>query len=201
MYHEPMPKVSQQYRDARRDQILQAAKRCFLRNGLQATSMQDLFAESGLSSGSFYLYFKSKDDVILAIVEENLSAVLDLIHDLVTKPHDDGLGEALASVLDTVRAKQRDDQLGELAVLAWSEALRSPNLRESLNVSFGRMRADFARVIAKHQSDGSLPDSVKAAAIAKLVMAIVPGVILQLALFGEHAADGVASAARAIWPG
>src|SRR5689334_14639131 len=174
MYDEAVPKVSQQYREARRDQILQAAKRCFLRNGFRATSMQDLFAESRLSSGAFYIYFKSKDDVILAIVEENLSAVMALVHDLVTKPHDDGLGEALASVIETVRTRQRTDQLGALAVLAWSEALRSPSLRESLNESFTRMRADFARVIAKHQADGSLPANVKAAAIAKLVIAIVP---------------------------
>ncbi|HEY0718123.1 MAG TPA: helix-turn-helix domain-containing protein, partial [Streptosporangiaceae bacterium] len=52
-----MPKVTQQYRDARRDQILSAARRCFLRDGFHVTSMQDLFAESGLSSGAVYRYF------------------------------------------------------------------------------------------------------------------------------------------------
>ena len=43
-----MPKVSQQHRDARREQIMAAARRCFLRDGFHATSMQDLFAEAGL---------------------------------------------------------------------------------------------------------------------------------------------------------
>jgi AcrR family transcriptional regulator len=45
-----MPRVSQQYRDSRREQILAAARRCFLRDGFHETSMQDLFAESGLSA-------------------------------------------------------------------------------------------------------------------------------------------------------
>ncbi len=44
-----MPKVTQQHMDARREQILDAARRCFLRDGFHSTSMQDLFAEAGLS--------------------------------------------------------------------------------------------------------------------------------------------------------
>jgi Bacterial regulatory proteins, tetR family len=43
-----VPKVSEEYRDARRSQILDAAKRCFLRDGFHETSMQDLFTEVGL---------------------------------------------------------------------------------------------------------------------------------------------------------
>ena len=44
------PENTLEYRDARRDQILTAARRCFLRDGFHATSMQDLFAEAGLCS-------------------------------------------------------------------------------------------------------------------------------------------------------
>ncbi len=75
-----MPKVSQEYRDARREQILNAARRCFLRDGFHETSMQDLFAEAGLSSGAVYRYFPGKEDVILAIAEENMRDVVEMIH-------------------------------------------------------------------------------------------------------------------------
>src|SRR5581483_11495215 len=85
LYTERMPKVSQQYRDARRDQILNAARRCFLRDGFHATSMQDLFKESGLSSGAFYRYFASKDDVIIAIAEDNTRDVMALIRTAATR--------------------------------------------------------------------------------------------------------------------
>ena len=74
-----MPKVTQQHRDARREQILAAARRCFLSDGFHATSMQDLFAASGLSSGAVYSYFASKDDVIVAIAEENMRGVTEMI--------------------------------------------------------------------------------------------------------------------------
>ena len=88
-----MPKVSQQHRDARREQILAAARRCFLRDGFHATSMQDLFAESGLSSGAVYSYFASKDDVIEAIAEENIRGVLS-----VGAPIRDRSGKMLAAL-------------------------------------------------------------------------------------------------------
>lgn len=195
-----MPKVSQEHRDARREQILAAAKRCFLRDGFQATSMQDLFAESQLSSGSFYRYFTSKEDVILAIAEENLGAVTSLIHDLVADRHDEGLGAALGSVLTTVVVRNREDQLGAMAVLVWSEALRSPRLRERFTDLLGRIREDLTELVAQQQSAGTLPGDVDTAALAKLLVAIVPGAILQLALFGERDLDGVATAARAVWP-
>ncbi|MEU1561727.1 helix-turn-helix domain-containing protein, partial [Streptomyces mirabilis] len=73
-----MPKVTQQYMDARREQILDAARRCFLRDGFHSASMQDLFTEAGLSAGAVYRHFTSKDEMILAIAEENMREVLDI---------------------------------------------------------------------------------------------------------------------------
>lgn len=47
----------------RRAQIMQAALVCFNRKGYNNTTMDDIVAESGLSKGSLYWYFKSKDDL------------------------------------------------------------------------------------------------------------------------------------------
>lgn len=121
-----MPKRSQEYRDARKDQILAAAKRCFVRNGFHETSMQDLFAEIGLSSGAVYRYFASKEDVILAIAEENLREVVTLLHSLAAEPHGEGIGSTLSTALDLIRHKNQDGTLGPLALLVWAEVLRNP---------------------------------------------------------------------------
>ena len=61
-----MPKISEEKRQARRDQILAAAWRCFSRRGLHSTSMEDIIREANLSSGAVYLYYKSKDELFLA---------------------------------------------------------------------------------------------------------------------------------------
>ena len=67
---EDMPKVSDAHRESRREQILIAAWKCFSRNGFHSTSMADVIAEAGLSAGAVYLYFRSKDDIIVAVATQ-----------------------------------------------------------------------------------------------------------------------------------
>jgi AcrR family transcriptional regulator len=52
--------------DERRAQIMEAALACFTRKGYNNTTMDDIAAESGLSKGTLYWYFKSKDDLFTA---------------------------------------------------------------------------------------------------------------------------------------
>lgn len=195
-----MPRRTQEYRDARRQQILDAAKRCFVRDGFHETSMQDLFAEAELSAGAVYRYFASKDDVVLAIAEENMREVLALIHGLATDPHHEGIGGTLASILELVRRKNSEDALGPLALLVWAEALRNPALQESFQASLMQLRRDLAKVVARQQRKGALPKSADAAGTAGLLLAVVPGFILQLALLGDASVADVGDVARQLWP-
>jgi AcrR family transcriptional regulator len=61
----PRPNVS----DERRSQILDAAEGVFTRKGFDEARMDDIAGKTGLSKGTLYLYFKSKDDLILAILD------------------------------------------------------------------------------------------------------------------------------------
>jgi len=195
-----VPKVSQQYRDARRAQILDGARRCFLRNGFHATSMHDLFAESGLSSGAVYRYFASKEDVILAIAEENMRDVVSMIRELATKRPQDGVGAALSEVLDVIRTKHADDELGGIAVLVWSEALRNPALAARFDESLQQLRADLTELVREHRTRSTKRQDTTPEELAALFMTIIPGFILQLSLFGPPAVAGVEDAVRALWP-
>src|SRR6516162_8826671 len=142
-----MPKVSQQHRDARREQIMAAARRCFLRDGFHATSMQDLFAEAGLSSGAVYSYFTSKDDVIVAIAEENMRGVTEMIRAIATQRPVRPVGAVLADVIDILRAKDAQDGLGKLTVIVWSEALRNPALAARFGAMVAQLHANLAEVV------------------------------------------------------
>jgi AcrR family transcriptional regulator len=50
--------------------ILQAAKMLFSRNGFRGTSISDIVKETGMTVGTIYTYFKSKQEIIRVIVEE-----------------------------------------------------------------------------------------------------------------------------------
>jgi AcrR family transcriptional regulator len=64
-----MPKRSPEYMQARRHQIIVAARQCLIENGIQATSMADICTAAKLSAGSVYTHFKSKDEILKAIGE------------------------------------------------------------------------------------------------------------------------------------
>jgi AcrR family transcriptional regulator len=65
-----MPKIAEQVRAARRDQIIAAALDCFARAGYHATTMADVAAHAGVSKGTPYLYFPSKEALFIALHEE-----------------------------------------------------------------------------------------------------------------------------------
>jgi AcrR family transcriptional regulator len=61
----PRPNVSEE----RKTQILNAAEAVLTKKGVDEARMDDIAAETGLSKGTLYLYFKHKEDLILAILD------------------------------------------------------------------------------------------------------------------------------------
>ncbi|MBN1452835.1 MAG: TetR/AcrR family transcriptional regulator [Anaerolineales bacterium] len=61
----PRPNVSEE----RKAQIINAAEDVFTKKGFDEARMDDIAEETGLSKGTLYLYFKSKDDLIIAILD------------------------------------------------------------------------------------------------------------------------------------
>src|SRR5215471_8133084 len=63
--------VSEQERiDRRREQILAAASRVFARQGFHRSTVRQVAQEAGIADGTIYLYFRSKQDLLLALLAE-----------------------------------------------------------------------------------------------------------------------------------
>jgi len=62
--------------EVRRRQILDAAKRCFIAKGLDATTMRDIARDAKLSLGGIYFHYASKSDIFRAICNETYGTVL-----------------------------------------------------------------------------------------------------------------------------
>lgn len=65
------PKVTDIYRQQKKRQILEAAKKAFIVKGYELTTMKDIVDESGLSRGGVYLYFSSTEEIFLEILKLN----------------------------------------------------------------------------------------------------------------------------------
>lgn len=61
---------------AKRAQILDGAKRCFLGLGFEAASMNEITAEAGVSKGTLYVYFEDKAALFQALIDREKSDVM-----------------------------------------------------------------------------------------------------------------------------
>jgi len=64
-----VPRVSDEYRHAQSEAILDAAEACFSRRGVLHTRVEDIAVECGLSVGAIYRYFRHRDEIVAAVAE------------------------------------------------------------------------------------------------------------------------------------
>lgn len=61
---------------AKREQILDGAKRIFMSTGFDAASMNDITREAGVSKGTIYVYFQDKEDLFAQLIERERARVV-----------------------------------------------------------------------------------------------------------------------------
>jgi len=64
-------------KERRPTELLDAALNCFVERGYAATRLDDVAARAGVSKGTLYLYFSSKDELFKAVVRTNLVPLID----------------------------------------------------------------------------------------------------------------------------
>lgn len=84
-----MPKVTGQYKSDLREKIIQAAIESFAQTGFDKTKMEEIAKRLGLSKGTIYLYFNSKEDLFLAICEHYVKVMRDQQHSAIFSKKED----------------------------------------------------------------------------------------------------------------
>lgn len=179
-----MPRVTEEHRAARRRQIVEAARRCFLREGFHRTSMQDVIAEAGLSVGAVYRYFPSKTDLINAIAEQAIGGASRVLEELAAQEPPLPLVEALDRILTYVETQLGDDGALRIAIQVWGEAQRDPALAAFVAEKYAGFRTAFGMLVRHAQAAGELPADADPDATAAALFGFVPGWFTQRILTG-----------------
>jgi len=174
-----MPKVSKEYLDSRRSEILDAALVCFARDGFHRTTMHDIFRQSGLSPGAIYNYFKSKEEMIEAIASRRQRKEKQLVQDAIDGgPADKALErvrDAFFDGLDNPKERRRR----RVSVQLWAEAQRNPSIRRLVRRSFEETRKLISEVLTAAKTQGEIADWADPDALACFVIAAFYGLVLQ----------------------
>ncbi len=168
----PRPDVSLE----RRQQILDAAEKVFAERGLSGARMDDIVQASGLSKGALYWYYKSKDSVILALMERILDRELAQATKLVSSPApaSDRLNTLMHMALSEIAG------LGRLLPLAY-EFLAMASRRKAVRNAMAHYYEQYASLLGEIIQQGIeagefIEMDVEQAALT--VIAIVEGLAL-----------------------
>lgn len=195
-----MPKVSDQHREDRRDQILIAAWKCFSRNGFHSTSMADVIREAGLSAGAVYLYFRSKDEIIIAVGTQVFSGIRGRLAEFATVEPPPSPAEIAAFLVrqPVLAQEQAPADIFPLLLAVWGEATRNPPLVALAQEILGELRTVIAGMLERWQSAGNtLP--IRAEDLTPVLLSLVQGFVVQQALIGGPPADNYGAAVAALF--
>ena len=181
-----MPKVTEEHIQARRKQILDAARRCFARQGIHRTTMQDVFAEADLSAGAVYTYFAGKQEIVQAIADETFGQIRRELSAT------ESLGDALDRLMTLFDYLAAQDELMPMLIQLWAEAARDPALLALIRRAVDHERGRIAAAVPSHAD----PD-----ATARAVIALLHGLILQRCWYPRMDVAAYKAAARALVAG
>jgi AcrR family transcriptional regulator len=181
-----VPRVTEEYRAARRDEIVEAALEAFRRKGFHATSMADIIAQSGLSAGAIYGHFKGKSEIVLEVATR---VVGERVHDVQRLGAGDRLVPPSALLKVLIDGMTRDLGDPTIVVQLWGEAITEPSLRTLARSAFQRMQAALTGYLTLwHQREHGLDHQDAAATATRqvpLFISAVQGYLLQRAIIPD----------------
>ncbi|MBW8794123.1 MAG: TetR/AcrR family transcriptional regulator [Streptomyces sp.] len=205
-----MPRITPERREAKRAEIVAAARRCFSRDGFHQTSMPDIAAEAGVSAGAPYRYFASKEEIILAIASDAFRLVFEPVERLAASTDHASVADLLAASLDALNADTVTDSAGRqvpvdellrCAVQSWSELLRNDAVRARAVEGFQGVLHSITEALRRGRAAGSVPPSVEPEHGARVVMGLLHGCLLQRVAFGLTDTTGFGDDVRTLLGG
>ncbi|KSU77361.1 transcriptional regulator, TetR family [Fictibacillus enclensis] len=181
-----MPKVSEQYKEEKKNLILQGALRCFGEKGYEATTIDDIVRVSNLSKGAIYNYFTSKEEIYLQLLQgETKDFFLEVqseYHTLKTAT------EKLRFLFQRFQKQQLTDERRKsfrLYTEFWLYSARQEDLKKLMEERYQEF-TDFIQEIIKEGQESGEFKPMDAEFIAQIFWAIRDGNALHSSLLGEE---------------
>lgn len=167
---------------AKRGQIIEGAKRVFMRLGFDAASMNDITREAGVSKGTIYVYFENKEDLFGAIIEQERQRITLMLKDILagSEEVEDGLYRFGMGFATHITAPQTINAMRTLIGVT----TRMPKLCSRFFHSPANVRTVLEDFIKRHVALGNLEVEDTDLA-ARQFIELASGTFFKLRLFGD----------------
>jgi AcrR family transcriptional regulator len=182
-----MRTANAQLQSDRRNEILDAARRCFVRSGFHAASMQEICAEAGMSPGNLYRYFESKEALIAGIAARDQAEVAAEFAAV-------DLAQGFFKVLEGLahhHFSERPDEQVLMCTEVMAQARRHPEIGDILQNFHADVRRWLRDMLEAGIKRGDIPAEVDVEPVITMLMLIADGVWWQRALKKDFDAEAM----------
>ena len=166
----------------RRERIIEAAERAFVRHGFHAATMQHVADEAGMSPGNLYRYFPSKEAIVEGLCEVDRgrrAGSFDAFADLMARNGD---------LIDAIRWGMREHVLSKppekarMIVEIWAEAGRNPRVAAMTRAIDAEVLARLEKLIDAAKASGAASPELDSHFGARFFLTFVAGLFKRIAL-------------------
>ncbi len=174
------PRMSPAHEEARREEILEAAYRCFSARGLRNTTMKDVADEAGLSAGALYRYFEGKEALFRELATRAAGRRGAALAGLEEASGPEGLASVVAGMMESLEGPGAERSV-RLDVRLWAEALDDPDVARAVRSALASVREPVADHVRLEREAGRVPDTLDPEAVGRVVVSLLVGLELQRA--------------------
>lgn len=163
----------------KRDRILDAAVKVFARTGFHATRVSEVAKAAGVADGTIYLYFKSKEELLVSLFEDRVEKLL--AHMTAELPKEPNAPARLRSIIDMqLGLLEGERELAEVITVILRQSTRL--MKELAAPHFLAYLDAIAKVIAEGQAAGDFRRDVSPHIAARAIFGALDGITLTWAL-------------------
>ncbi len=165
-------------REETRKRVLVAAGEVFAVHGFGSATLDDVARAAGLTKGAVYSNFDSKDELILALMEEHVSARIAAAAGAVAGADEQsgGVRDAGARLLAAIHA---DADWQKLFIEYWTRAMRDPAIREVLTERRRELRRAITDALDRGAAEHGLRYTIPTDHLAVTLLALSNGLAIE----------------------
>jgi TetR/AcrR family transcriptional regulator, transcriptional repressor for nem operon len=160
--------------------LLRAAREAFAEEGLEGPSLDAICARAGFTRGAFYVHFRSREDLVVAVIEETLREFVDGVVAV------EGSAGDVASTIERYTAvarflRERSGRPATSSGVPFHQILeaarRAPRIGALLRAVSAEARARLERGARAAQAEARLTDRAAPRELATLLLVLALGVL------------------------
>jgi AcrR family transcriptional regulator len=173
-----------------RQRLIAVARRHFASDGFEKATSKAIAGDAGLTSGTIYHYFGSKQALYAAVAEDSWRTLIEPVEDLLAS---DAPAQAklVAVIQHSLELRRADPHRSAFAAAGPLEASRHPELVPAVRTFSQRLRELYRALAEEGVARGEMNPAVSAAEVAEMLMAVSNG-FASFATTAPRAADEAA---------